>query len=165
MKNVVPSRSKSSPNALDQSVADEDGDLSDLLGELRVLLLSSQLLTGFLITVPFGFGFGKIIAWEKWLFVATFAMAVTSLVLLSAPAVQHRLLRPLRDRPSFKRLASLQTLAGSFFLAVAWVLAAGLVLSEAVGQSVGTLAATGLALLIAAFWWGLPLALRARGRV
>lgn len=165
MKNVGPSSSKSSPEELDQFAADEDGDLSDMLGELRVLLLGSQLLTGFLITVPFGFGFGKIVAWERWLFMATFAMAVISLVLFSAPAVQHRLLRPLGDRPSFKRLASLQMIAGSFCLAVALVLAAGLVLTEALGQSVGTLAASVLALLIAAFWWWLPLALRARRRV
>ncbi|KQB60270.1 MULTISPECIES: DUF6328 family protein [Acidovorax] len=154
-----------SSNALESPEAGEDGDLSDLLGELRVLLLSAQLLTGFLITVPFGFGFGKIVAWEKWLFVATFAMAVASLVLFSAPAVQHRLLRPLGDRPAFKRLASLQTLAGSVCLSVALVLASGLVLTEALGQFVGAIAASVLALLIAAFWWCLPLASRARKRL
>ena len=37
-----------------QATADEDdGDLSDLLSELRVLLPSAQLLSAFLITVPF----------------------------------------------------------------------------------------------------------------
>ncbi|MBI2770462.1 MAG: hypothetical protein HYX47_12625 [Burkholderiales bacterium] len=157
--------SKSSSGGLETPAPDEDGDLSDLLGELRVLLLSAQLLTGFLITVPFDSGFGKIVAWEKWLFVATFAMALTSLVLFSAPAVQHRLLRPLGDRPSFKRLASLQTLAGAVCLSLALVFAAGLVLTEALGQFVGAIAASVLALLITAFWWWLPLALRARRRL
>lgn len=32
--------------------ADDDGDLTDMLGELRVLLPSAQLLSAFLITVP-----------------------------------------------------------------------------------------------------------------
>lgn len=159
---VSSNRSAGGPEA---PVPDEDGDLSDLLGELRVLLMSAQLLTGFLITVPFSSGFGQIVAWEKWLFVATFAMALTSLVLFSAPAVQHRLLRPLVDRSSFKQLASVQTLAGAVCLSLALVFAAGLVLTEALGQFVGAIAASVLALFITAFWWWLPLALRARRRL
>ncbi len=143
---------------------DPDGDLSDMLGELRVLLPSAQLLTAFLITVPFNTGFGKIVAYEKWLFMATFAFAVSSLVMFSAPAVQHRLLRPLRDRSAFKRIASRQTLAGCFALSLALVLGTDLVLSEVLGHWAGIIAASTLALLVGVLWWSLPLVLRARGR-
>ena len=48
----------------------DDGDLTDLLGELRVLLPSSQLLSAFLITVPFMPGFNAIAYTEKWVFLA-----------------------------------------------------------------------------------------------
>lgn len=144
---------------------DPDGDLSDMLGELRILLPSAQLLTAFLITVPFNSGFVKIVAYEKWLFMATFALAVASLVMFSAPAVQHRLLRPLRDRSAFKRLASKLILAGCFALSLALVLGTGLVLSEVLGHWAGVVAASVVALLIAALWWWFPLVLRARGLI
>ena len=88
----------------------DDGDLTDMLGELRVLLPTAQLLSAFLITVPFTPGFSAIANAEKWVFLATFVLAVVGLVLLSAPAVQHRLIRPLLDRPRFKSLASRQIL-------------------------------------------------------
>lgn len=76
----------------------QDGDLSDMLSELHFLLPGAQLLTAFLITVPFSTGFSKIKQTERRIFLATFICSITSLVLLSAPAVQHRLMRPLLDR-------------------------------------------------------------------
>ncbi|MFN3302121.1 MAG: DUF6328 family protein [Roseateles sp.] len=89
---------------------DEDGDLSDMLGELRVLLPTAQLLSAFLIAVPFAPGFRTIVLAEKHVFLATFMLSVSSLVLFTAPAVQHRLIRPLRQRASFKARASRQML-------------------------------------------------------
>lgn len=38
---------------------DDDGDLTDMLGELRVLLPTAQLLSAFLIAVPFAPGFPR----------------------------------------------------------------------------------------------------------
>ena len=63
---------------------DDDGDLTDMLGELRVLLPSAQLLSAFLITVPFSSGFAATVAAEKGVFIATFVLAVASLVMLRA---------------------------------------------------------------------------------
>lgn len=73
-----------------------DGDLSDLLQELRVLLPGIQTLTGFLIILPFSQGFSKIGQHEQWVYLALFVCAVSSLVLFTAPAAQHRWERPLR---------------------------------------------------------------------
>uniref|UniRef100_UPI0025E1AE2F DUF6328 family protein n=1 Tax=uncultured Acidovorax sp. TaxID=158751 RepID=UPI0025E1AE2F len=96
--------------------SENDGDLTDMLGEMRVLFNSAQLLTAFLITVPFNPGFTNIVTTEKLVFLGTFILSVTSLVLLSAPAVQHRFVRPLNDRARFKRLATRQIVAGSVAL-------------------------------------------------
>lgn len=134
----------------------DDGDLTDLLGELRVLLPSSQLLSAFLITVPFMPGFNAIAYTEKWVFLATFLLAVTSLVLLSATAVQHRLIRPLIDRPRFKTFASRQILAGAVTLAIALISGTQLVLSTIFGHFVVSLAAALIATLIFTLWWWLP---------
>jgi hypothetical protein len=144
--------------------ASSDGDLSDMLGELRVLLPSAQLLSAFLITVPFNSGFANIVASEKRVFLATFVLSISSLVLLSAPAVQHRVMRPLMNRARFKHLATRQVLVGSVTLSMALVLGTQLVLSEVFGDTIGSLAASAIGVLILALWWVLPKVLKARGQ-
>jgi hypothetical protein len=148
-----------------ETPAEDDGDLTDMLGELRVLLPTAQLLSAFLTTVPFTSGFAAIIRSEKGVFLATFILAVTSLVLLSAPAVQHRLFRPLGNRAEFKRLASRQIVIGSIALALALVLVTQFVLSEVLGNTVGSAVAGFLAVLIVLLWWVLPKRWRARGNL
>lgn len=101
-------------------------------------------------------GFNAIAYTEKWVFLATFLLAVTSLVLLSATAVQHRLIRPLIDRPRFKTFASRQILAGAVTLAIALISGTQLVLSTIFGHFVGSLAAALIATLIFTLWWWLP---------
>lgn len=144
---------------------DDDGNLTDMLGEMRVLLPGAQLLSAFLITVPFNSGFSSIVMLEKQVFLVTFLLAISSLILLSAPAVQHRLIRPLRDRARFKQFATRQIIAGSVTLSLALVLATHLVLSEVFGNTVGSFAAGFVALLVVVFWWVLPRFLKSSGRV
>ena len=153
------------PTELPTDVNADTGDLTDMLGELRVLLPCAQLLSAFLITVPFNSGFADIVTSEKGVFVATFMLSTLSLILLSAPAVQHRLIRPLTDRAAFKRLASLQIVVGSVLIGVALTLATQLVLSTVLGDLWGTVLAsvTGVTLLF--LWWVLPKAMRAKGRM
>lgn len=76
----------SAPRSLQQNGGDVsgDGDLTDMLDELRVVLPSAQLLSAFLITVPFNSGFGRIVTTEKQVFLATFMLSIASLILLSA---------------------------------------------------------------------------------
>lgn len=129
------------------------------------MLPSAQLLSAFLITLPFNSGFANIILSEKRVFLATFTLSILSLVVLSAPAVQHRVIRPLTDRAGFKRLATRQIVIGAVLLAMALTLATQLVLSAVFGHFVGIFFAslTGGTLLF--LWWVLPKALRARGHV
>lgn len=135
----------------------ENGDLTDMLGELRVVLPTAQLLTAFLITVPFMPGFSDLAMIERRVFLATFMLSVTGLVLLSAPAVQHRMMRPLVDRVRFKQRASKQILMGCAAISLALVLAAQFVLTMAMDSiAIGTVAAAGVATLLAMFWWLLP---------
>lgn len=143
----------------------DDGDLSDLLGELRVLLPTAQLLSAFLVTVPFTPGFTSIAYTEKWVFLATFVLAIVSLVLLSAPAVQHRLVRPLVDRQKFKLLASRQIVVGAITLACALISGMQLVLSTVFGHGIGAAAAALIALLILALWWWLPRQWKRTGQI
>lgn len=134
----------------------EDGDFSDMLSEQRILLPGAQMLTAFLIILPFNGGFRQIVQTEKMVFLATFVLALMSLVLLSAPAIQHRLMRPLNDRARFKRVATRQIVAGAFTLAIALILATNLVMSEVFGHELGLLMAGAIAVFILCLWWLLP---------
>lgn len=135
----------------------DDGDFSDMLSELRILLPGAQTLTAFLIILPFNGVFRQIVHAEKVVFLATFFFALISLVLLSAPAIQHRVMRPLHDRARFKRVATKQIVVGSLALALAFILGSNLVISEVFGPAVGLITSATVAILIACLWWALPM--------
>ena len=140
-----------------------DEDLSDLLQELRVLLPGTQMLTAFLIILPFNSGFADIQRGEKYVYLATFLCSVTSLVLFAAPAAQHRLQRPLLDREAFKHRANELVIAGLVMLSFALVLATQLVLDEVLQIDwLAWVAAGAVALLILFIWWIAPLRTKAR---
>jgi hypothetical protein len=140
------------------------GNLSDLLGELRVLLPGAQTLTAFLIILPFNAGFGQIRQGEKNVYLATFLCSIGSLILFAAPAAWHRLLQPLRDRERFKRVANRLIIAGLAFLSCALALATQIVIAEVAQRPwVGWLVAGAVAVLIVAIWWLAPLGQQVRG--
>ncbi|SDF94953.1 MULTISPECIES: DUF6328 family protein [unclassified Duganella] len=148
------------PDYDEENDREGDGDFSDMLSEMRILLPGAQMLSAFLVILPFNSGFAQIVHMEKLLFLATFFFALTSLVLLSAPAIQHRVMRPLKDRVRFKRIATRQIVAGAFALAIALVLGTDLVISEVFGATVGLIVASVMALLILIIWWLMPVYLK-----
>jgi len=134
-----------------------DGDLSDLLSELRVLLPGAQTLTAFLIILPFNGGFSEIRDMEKVVYTITFICSVTSLILFTAPAAQHRMQRPLRNREEFKNMASRLIVIGLIPLSIALLLSTQLVISETVATpwaSWGIAACLGVLILV--LWWLMP---------
>ena len=137
-------------------------DLGDLLEEVRILQQGAQMLTAFLILLPFSAGFVKIGVIERRIYLATFLAAVLSLVFLSAPAAQHRLERPLVDRAQFKDAATRTVLVGLGCLSFALGLATLLVISEVLGALAGTLAALLVAGCLATLWWIIPIRRRRR---
>ena len=163
----VPDRPHRAGGVADRDFADDerqgDGDLSDLLAELRVLLPGAQTLTAFLIILPFNAGFAQIQQGEKYVYLATFLCSITSLVLFAAPAAQHRLQRPLPDREQFKRTANRLVVAGLVPLSCALILATQLVMAEVLHHpGVATGIAGVVAVLIGTAWWVAPLRKKAQ---
>lgn len=135
----------------------EDGDLSDMLEELRILLPGAQVLTAFLIILPFNSGFSEIRDAEKVVYVVTFLCSLVSLILFTAPAAHHRLQRPLHDRVAFKNRATHLMIAGLVPLSIALVLASQLVLSTVVNERWVSWSISGvLALFLLFLWWIFP---------
>src|SRR5918998_1366787 len=126
----------------------DDPDLNDLLQELRILLQGAQVLTAFLTIVPFSEGFGRLDQFERLVFLVTFVSSLAGLIFISAPAAQHRLQRPLKDREAFKRYATRMTLVGLGAISIALVLAAQLVSNEVVGFNLSIVASAVVAALI-----------------
>ena len=137
-----------------------DGDMSDLLQELRVLLQGVQVLIGFLIVLPFSEGFARVSDAEKKVYLVMFLCVLVSLVLFSAPAAQHRLLTPLRDRVMFKRGSTRLVVAGMVPFSAALVLATHFVLDEVASERVRDVATIFVAATIAVLWWVAPLVRR-----
>ena len=86
----------------------------------------------------------------------TFLCSLASLVLFSAPAVHHRLQRPLQDRVAFKNYASRMMVIGLVPLTAALSLMTQLVTSEVIGERAATILAAAVALSIVGVWWILP---------
>jgi hypothetical protein len=137
-----------------------DEDLTDLQQELRILLPGVQTLTAFLIILPFSPGFERLDQNERWIYLATFVCSISSLILFTAPAAQHRVERPLRNRVRFKELANRLIMIGLVPLSLALVLVAELVVSEVGGTTAGIGAAAVSAVLIGLTWWLIPLSRR-----
>lgn len=147
-----------------QQEENADGDLTDLLSELRVLLPGTQTLTAFLIILPFNGGFSEIRNEEKAVYIVTFLCSILALVMFTAPAAHHRLQRPLRDREDFKTVATRFIITGLVPLSIALVLAAQLVLSQVVpNRWVSWSVAGALAVVILAMWWIYPILDRGKG--
>lgn len=135
-----------------------DEDFGDFLSELRILLPGAQTLTAFLIILPFNNGFSQIQQGEKWVYVATFLCSVCALVLFSAPAAQHRLQRPLKDREKFKNDGSRLIVIGMIPLSLALVLASHLVIAQALPEIwVAWTVTAFISGLILFIWWLIPL--------
>ena len=150
-----------SDSADDDSTGHSDGDLGDLLQELRVLLQGVQVLTGFLIVLPFSEGFRQIDANAHKVYLVLFLSVLTSLILFSAPAAQHRLLTPLSDRVSFKRFATRIIVIGLVPFSASLVVATHFVVNEVAGFNAAMVSAAIVFVMILVLWWLLPARLRA----
>jgi hypothetical protein len=152
------------PEPVAEEPAPSAGDLTELLQELRVLIPGVQVLVGFLVILPFSQGFSRIDQGERWVYLAAFFCGLTSLVLFTAPAAQHRLERPLRDRARFKQYATRMTIVGLVPLSLALILTTHLVVSQTIGYGAALVVSALIAALIGAIWWAWPLAARHAAR-
>ena len=146
----------------ERSHALPDEDLTDLLNEIRLLLPGTLLLVAFLIALPFNSGYTRVSQFDNAVYVALFLCATLSLLLFAAPAAQHRLMSPLRDRAAFKRAVNRQVIVGLMPLSAAITLAAYLVISHVLSTLAAAIVAGIVALAIAMLWWVIPLNKRQR---
>jgi hypothetical protein len=133
-----------------------DRQMMELLNELRVALPGVQFLFAFLLTVPFAQGFQRVTNTQRTLFYASLFATALSTICLIAPSATHRLRFHQSDRAYVIETANKYTIAGLFFLAVAIVLAVGMVTDFIYDHWIVWAAPSLIAVLLAGFWFLRP---------
>lgn len=137
-----------------------DRHWAELLQEVRVVQTGVQLLTAFLLVLPFQDRFWHLSNRSHGLYLTLVALAATSTACLIAPVAMHRMLFRLGARPTLVEVAQRFALAGIALLGLAvvgvltWTF--GIVVSPAWGITAGVVALT----FFATAWLVLPLLIR-----
>ena len=140
-----------------------DRNWNSLLQELRVVQTGVQLLTGFLLTLPFQQRFDVLDQPMRTVYLATVACSVCATVLLIAPVAMHRLLFRRHRVQVLVSAAHRCAYAGLALLGTA-LTGVTVVVFAAVSGGDAALIAGACALALFTFcWWVLPLVLRTRG--
>jgi hypothetical protein len=137
-----------------------DRNWGELLQELRVVQTGVQLLTGFLLTLPFQQRFTALDDTDKHLYLGTVAVASLATLLLVAPVPLHRVLFRQHERALMVATAHWCALMGSVFLGLAMVGVNGLIFDVVVGRTAAGWAAATVGGTALAPWLVGPLVLR-----
>ena len=133
-----------------------DRNWVELLQELRVVQTGVQLLTGFLLTLPFQSRFETLDRYQVSVYVVVLLLAVTAVVLFIAPVGYHRALFRQRSKERLVAAGTAFTKAGLATLGL--VVSGGVLLVADVigGRAAGWAAGGGVAAIILLFWYVLP---------
>lgn len=140
-----------------------DRNWNSLLQELRVVQTGVQLLTGFLLTLPFQQRFELLNGPMRHVYLATVGLSVGATVLLVAPVSIHRLLFRRHRLQVLVSAAHRCAYAGLALLGAALTGVTIVVFDAVAGTNAGLIAGACALTLFAFFWWVLPITLRTRG--
>ena len=137
-----------------------DRNWSSLLQELRVAQTGVQLLTGFLLTLPFQARFPMLDTTMRTVYLVTVACSIGATVLLVAPVSMHRLLFRRHRLETLVAASHSFAIVGTLLLGAALAGVAVVIFDTVIGR-IGAWIAGGCTLLaLVAFWYVMPL----RGR-
>jgi hypothetical protein len=140
-----------------------DRNWNSLLQELRVVQTGVQLLTGFLLTLPFQQRFDVLDEPMRTVYLVTVGCSVGATVLLVAPVGIHRVLFRRHRLQVLVSAAHRCAYAGLALLGTALTGVTIIVFDSVAGRTAGLVAGACALGLFAFFWWVLPLTLRTRG--
>lgn len=142
-----------------------DRNWTSLLQELRVAQTGVQVLTAFLLTLPFQSKFDELGDGERALYLATVSCSVLSVVLLIAPVGMHRLLFRRHQLDDLVDMAHRFAIAGLVLLGLALAGAVALVFALVIGPLAAGIAGATVAVAFTVFWVVVPVSMRRRDPV
>lgn len=139
-----------------------DRNWTELLQELRVVQTGLQILTGFLLTVPFQQRFGELSASLRGVFLVALCLAVLATALVVAPVASHRILFRRHAKTELVQVAHRLTQAGLTILALTIVAVLVLVFGFLLGETAALVVAAVALLVFLLLWLVVPVYLRGR---
>jgi uncharacterized protein DUF6328 len=128
----------------------------ELLQEIRVTQTGVQILTGFLLTVPFSNRFGDLTTFQRNVYLAVLAGSVLTTGLVVAPVAMHRVLFRQRRRELLVESGNRFAMAGLAMLAVTVSGVVLLVVDVVLGSPQGWVAGGAILLVLTLLWAVLP---------
>src|SRR3954451_8000951 len=138
-----------------------DRNWGDLLQELRVVQTGVQLLTGFLLTLPFQQKFSELSSTERAVYLVAVSTSIVATGFLQAPVSVHRALFRRHRRKETVDLAHRLAIVGIFTLGCAVVSVTMLIFEVLLGWFWGLTAAVITAVLLIVLWFIVPWTVRA----
>ena len=140
-----------------------DRNWDELLQELRVTQTGVQILTGFLLTLPFQARFSDLTTGQRRLYLLVLCLSTVATGLIIAPVSAHRILFRRRRKGALVRMGDWSSKAGLAVLAVAVTGVVLLVFDVVLGSTAATVAAGVTFTFFVIVWLVLPLTLRRTG--
>jgi len=128
----------------------------ELLQEIRVTQTGVQILTGFLLTVPFSSRFDDLTNFQRMVYLAVLAGSVVTTGLVVAPVAFHRVLFRERRRELLVESANRFAMAGLATLAATLAGVVLLCVDVVVGRTAAWAAGGAVLLLLTVLWAVLP---------
>ena len=142
-----------------------DHNWDELLQELRVTQTGLQILTGFLVSIPFQQRFSVLTGYQEAVFLSALSVALVATMTVLAPPTFHRLLFRQQEKEWLVRVGNVFARLGLLLAAVAMSLVAWLIFSVVIGATAGVIALVGAAAAFLLVWSGVPLVARRRALV
>ncbi|KAA1419268.1 sodium:proton antiporter [Nocardioides humilatus] len=139
-----------------------DRNWDELLQELRVMQTGVQILTGFLLTVPFTDRFADLDHAQRTIYLCVLTGSVVTTCLIVAPAAFHRVLFHQRERHWLVSAANISARVGLTCLAVVSSGVVLLVFDIVLGTTGGIVASLAVLTMYFTLWLGVPLIARVR---
>ncbi|MHA6792134.1 DUF6328 family protein [Pseudonocardia bannensis] len=133
-----------------------DRNWADLLQELRVVQTGGQLLTGFLLILPFQQRFTELPDFQRDVYLVTVGLAVAATALIIAPVSLHRVLFRQHARRSMVAAGHRFAVAGLSLLGLAVTGVILLIFDAVLGPPAGAVAAACAFVLFATLWGLVP---------
>lgn len=133
-----------------------DRNWNELMQELRVTQTGLQILTGFLLTVPFQQRFGDLSPGLRIVFLLALGLAVVSTVIVVAPVASHRILFRHSAKPELVSAADQLTKAGLTTLALTIVAVVVLVFGFVAGTTAAIVAGVAALAFFTVQWLVVP---------
>ena len=129
---------------------------SELLQELRVTQTGIQVLTGFLLTVPFSNRFQDLTQLQRNAYLVVLSGAILSTALIMSPAAFHRVLFRHGERPWLVDTANQVARVGLAMIALTTGGVAFLAFDVVTGLAAGLIAGILATVVFAGLWVGIP---------